>query len=199
MHPSPAFAWDDRAAALAFVAEVSFAHVFLQTPLGPRVAHVPVLVAGETLRFHLANSNALTSALNGATALASVGGPGHYVSPNWYADERGQVPTWNYLAVECEGPVRRMSDGKLVDLLDATTTVHEARVGEDWTRAKMDPRRFAAMCGAITGFELSATVIRATRKLSQNKGEVDVRGVVAGLQASGQADAAAVLVADRGW
>ena len=199
MHLSPAFAWDDRATALAFVAEVSFAHVFLQTPAGPRVAHVPVLVAGETLRFHLANSNALTPVLDGATALASIGGPGHYVSPNWYADGRNQVPTWNYLAVECEGPVRRMSGDELVDLLDATTAVHEARVGQDWTRAKMDPRRFAAMCSAITGFELSATTIRATRKLSQNKGEADVRGVIAGLQATGQVGAAAALMADRKW
>jgi transcriptional regulator len=199
MHPAPAFAWDDRAAALAFVAEVSFAHVFLQTPAGPRVAHVPVLVAGETLRFHLANGNALTPVLDGATALASIGGPGHYVSPNWYADGRSQVPTWNYIAVECEGPVRRLSGEELVDLLDATTAIHEARVGEDWTRAKMDPRRFAAMCGAITGFELGINTIRATRKLSQNKGEADVRGVIAGLQATGQESAAALLMADRGW
>jgi transcriptional regulator len=198
MHPNAAFAWDD-ASALAFVAETAFAHVFAQTPIGPRVAHAPVLVDGRRLRFHLANRNALTPHLDGAVALASIGGPGAYVSPNWYANGAGQVPTWNYLAVEVEGPVRRLSDDELVDLLDASSALHEGRVGQDWTRAKMDPARFTAMCGAITGFELDATVIRATRKLSQNKSDADARGVAAGQAAAGQTRAAALIERSRGW
>lgn len=199
MHPSPAFAWDDRAATLAFVAEVAFAHVFVATPAGPRVAHVPVMVDGERLRFHLANGNALTPHLDGATALASIGGPNAYVSPNWYADGRGQVPTWNYLAVEVEGVARRLADDELVDLLDASAATHERRVGQDWTRAKMDPARFTAMCRAITGFELPATVIRATRKLGQNKPDADMRGVAAAQRAAGHADVAMLVEAQRGW
>ena len=195
MHPSPKFRWEDRAAALAFVAEVSFAHVFVQTPDGPRVAHVPVLVEGEALRFHLANANALTPHLGGAVALASIAGPNGYVSPNWYAS-RGRVPTWNYVAVECEGPVRVLSRDELVALLDASAATHEPRVRENWTRAKMDPARFDAMCGAITGFELSVTTIRATRKLSQDSNAADAAGVIVGLTASGSA-VAALIPADR--
>ena len=199
MHPDRAFAWDDRAAALAFIADLAFAHLFAMTPAGPRVAHVPVLVVGETLRFHLSNGNALTPYLDGAMVLASVGGPGAYVSPNWYANGAGQVPTWNYRAVEIEGVVRRLDENELIDLLDATAAVHEDRVGEDWTRAKMDPRRFEAMCRAITGFELPAITLRATAKLSQNKADADARGVAAGLRATGQADPAALIERSRGW
>ncbi len=188
MHPSPKFHWEDRAAALAFVAEVSFAHVFVQTPEGPRVAHVPVLVYGDTggerLRFHLANANALTPHLDGAVALASVAGPNAYVSPNWYAN-RGRVPTWNYVAVECEGPLRALSSDALVALLDASAATHEPQVGENWTRAKMDPARFDAMCGAITGFELCVTAVRATRKLSQLDAPADLAGAAAGVAAAG--------------
>ena len=195
MHPSPKFRWEDRAAALAFVAEVSFAHVFVQTPDGPRVAHVPVLVEGEALRFHLANANALTPHLGGAVALASVAGPNAYVSPNWYAS-RGRVPTWNYVAVECEGPVRVLAGDELAVLLDASAATHEARVAQNWTRAKMDPARFDAMCGAITGFELSVTTIRATRKLSQDSNAADAAGVIVGLTAIGSA-VAALIPADR--
>lgn len=192
MHPDAAFRWDD-ASALAFVAEVAFAHVFASTPEGPRVAHVPVLVDGRRLRFHLAKRNALTPHLEGATALASIGGPGAYVSPNWYANGAGQVPTWNYLAVEIEGPARTLSDAELVDLLDTSSALHESRVRQDWTRAKMDPARFVAMCGAITGFEIEATQIRATRKLSQNKSDADARSVAAGQAAVGATHAAALI------
>lgn len=199
MHPDCAFAWDDRAAVLAFVADYAFAHVFAVTPAGPRVAHVPVLVVGEALRFHLSNGNALTPHLDGATVLASVGGPGAYVSPNWYVDGKEQVPTWNYRAVEVEGVARRMDGNELIGLLDATTAIHEARAGEDWTRAKMDPRRFEAMCRAITGFELPVTALRATAKLSQNKSDADARGVVAGLTATGRTHPAALIEGARGW
>lgn len=198
MHPSPAYGWN-RASALAFIADYAFAHVFAVTPEGPRVVHVPVLVVGECLRFHLANSNALTPHIAEVRVLASVGGPGHYVSPNWYVDGRQRVPTWNYVAVECEGLVRRMSDDELVALLDASSAEFEPRVGQDWSRAKMDPARFTTMTRAITGFELRIEALRATRKLSQDKPEADVRGVVAGLRASGQDSAAAELEHARGW
>lgn len=177
MHPSPLYRWDDDSA-LAFVAEMAFAHVFLQTPDGPRVAHVPLLLEGRKLRFHLANANALTPHLDGMTALASVAGPNAYVSPNWYV-KRTRVPTWLYVAVECEGPVRALAPEELVDLLDASAATYETRAAQDWTRAKMDPAKFAAMCRAITGFELTVTTIRATRKLSQDSDAADAAGVVA--------------------
>lgn len=197
MHPDPAFAWRDRAGALAFAGKVAFAHVFAVTADGPRVAHVPVMVAGEALRFHLSNRNALTVNLDGVTALASIGGPSAYVSPNWYPHGAGQVPTWNYRAVEVEGLVRRLDADELVALLDASAAEHEARAGENWTRAKMEPRRFAAMGTAITGFELAATTIRATAKLSQNKSDADARGVAKGLSGIGRADVAAAIEAMR--
>lgn len=195
MHPDPAFRWDDRAQILRFVAGHAFAHVFATTPDGPRVAHVPVLVVGDAVRFHLSNRNGLTAHLAGTAALASVAADGAYVSPNWYANRAGQVPTWNYRAVEVEGVVRRLANDELVALLDASTAEHEGRARQDWTRAKMDPARFAAMCGAITGFELPATVVRATAKLSQNKSAADAAGVAAGLAATGRDDVAALVAA----
>jgi transcriptional regulator len=197
VHPAPAFAWNDRAAVLAFVGQVSFAHLFAVTPDGPRVAHVPVVVAGDRLRFHLANGNALTPHLHGTVGLASFAGPNGYVSPDWYAGAH-QVPTWNYLAAEIEGPVTRLDDDALVALLDASTAEHEPRVGQRWTRAKMDPARFAAMCRAITGFELAVTHVRATAKLSQNKADADFAGVVAGLRGAGHGAIADVMQAARG-
>lgn len=182
---------------LAFVGATGFARVFLTTPDGPRVAHAPAIVVGERVRFHLANGNALVPHIDGATALLLVEGPNAYLSANWYADVRGAVPSWNYVAVECEGLVRRLDHDALVDLLDRSAATLEPRVGEDWTRAKMEPARFAAMTRAITAFELTPAVWRGTTKLSQNKSDDEAGRVIAGMERAGAAAMAAAMRAAR--
>ena len=61
----------------------------------------------------------------------------------------------------------------------------------------MTPARFDAMCGGITGFELTIQTLRATRKLSQNKADADVAGVVSALENLGRDDVATVVRAAR--
>ena len=107
MHPNSLFRVDDRALLESLIEDIGFGMVFAETPDGPRVAHVPLVWTGEALHFHLARGNALTRHIAGSTALAVFNGPDAYVSPRWYSAP-GQVPTWNYVALECEGPVRRM-------------------------------------------------------------------------------------------
>lgn len=183
MHPDRRFDWADRDAMLAFTAEVAFAHIFAATPEGPMVVHAPVVVTpGGDFRFHIARRNRIAAHLDGATALASIVGPNAYVSPDWYglAD---QVPTWNYLAVEAEGPARRLSEDELVAQSDELSAAHEARLAPKpaWTRAKMTPGKFAAMLPALAGFELTVTALRGTRKLGQNKDAGARAGVAAAL------------------
>lgn len=192
MHPSSAFAWTDVDAMREFVGATAFARIFLATPAGPRVAHAPLLVTGESFRFHLANMNALTPHLDGATALALVEGPNAYLSASWYADVAGQVPSWNYVAVEIDGRVRRLDRAALVDLLDLASATLEPRVGENWTRAKMDPARFDALTAAITGFELVPGAWRGTIKLSQNKPAAEFARVLAAMDRTAPAVAAAM-------
>ncbi len=197
MHPAAAFRWTDAAAMLAFVGEAGFARLFLTTPAGPRVAHAPAIVVGGALRFHLANANALTPHLDGATALLLAEGPNAYLSANWYADVRGAVPSWNYVAVECEGPVARLDHDALVDLLDRAAATLEPRVGENWTRAKMDARRFDALTRAITAFELTPAVWRGTAKLSQNQPAAEAERLIAGMARTGATAMAAAMTAAR--
>ena len=200
MHPAAAFRPHAPDAAHGFAAAYAFAHIFAATPQGPRVAHAPVLFdAAGALLFHLSNANALTPHLADGVALVSLGGPGSYISPNWYADRRNSVPTWNYCAAEFEGPVRRMDLGELADLLDVSAATFEPRVGEDWTMAKMDAGRRDAMMRAITGFALTPTAVRMTDKASQNKDEADARAVMAALQAIGDNDGAGAIRRTRGW
>ena len=198
MHPNPSFRLADDP--LAFVAATGFAHLFGQTPAGPRVAHVPLLVMpGGSVQFHLARGNALAAHLDGAVALASVGGPGHYVSPNWYAEPAASVPTWNYLAVELEGPVRMLDADALEALLNTASATFEPRVGQNWTMAKMERPRAEAMMRAIIGFELTPHAVRTTMKASQNRSEADAHGIIAALDALGETAGSAMIRKARGW
>lgn len=200
MHPNSVFRFAADAPELAFVAQNAFAHLFGMTRDGPRVAHAPLLVmASGAVRFHLANGNALAKQLDGLVALASIGGPGSYVSPNWYAEPANNVPTWNYRTVEIEGRVTALGWDELRDLLDRSAATFEPRVGQDWTMAKMDPARRDAMMRAITAFELVPTAIRSTDKNSQNRSEADARGVIAAMETNGDAAGAAAIRRVRGW
>ena len=163
MHPNRALAWDDRDAMLDFVADIAFCTISLE---GPAVAHAPVVVAGpDRLLFHLSRGNgAAAAAADGARAIISCLGPDAYVSPDWYGTA-DQVPTWNYLAVEAEGPLRRLDEAELADLLDALSAAHDSRLAPKpiWTRAKLAPGRFEAMLKAIVGYELRIESLRGTR------------------------------------
>ncbi|MBB3861679.1 transcriptional regulator [Novosphingobium hassiacum] len=187
MHPNAAFRLDDRDLHEALIAQVGFATVFATTPDGPRVAHVPLLSTGDgAVQFHLARGNALARHLDGMTALAVVNGPDGYVSPRWYADS-AQVPTWNYVALELEGRVRRLYQDGLLAQLEGISTINEARVieGIPWTMDKMPPDALRKMMAAIVGFEMEIQAWRPTFKLSQNKSADERARVATGLEAEG--------------
>lgn len=187
MHPNAAFRTEDRALMEALIDEIGFGMVFATTPDGPRVAHTPLVWTQDgAIQFHLSRGNALTKHLDGTTALAVINGPEGYVSPRWYADAE-QVPTWNYVALELEGRVRRMDADGLLGLLEALSAREEARVteGQPWTLAKMPESKLRPMLGAIVGFELEIQAWRPTFKLSQNKPSEERERVAAGLEAQG--------------
>ncbi|MGP1284088.1 MAG: FMN-binding negative transcriptional regulator [Parasphingopyxis sp.] len=186
MHPNPRFHWQDREAMAELVAQVGFGMVFADTPDGPRVAHVPAILQDGRLLFHLAKGNALTKYLDGRTALFVVNGPDAYVSPDWYG-EPDRVPTWNYVAVELEGPVLKLSREELVAQADALSAAQEGRLDKKpWTRAKMRDGLFEKMLGAITGFALEPRAWRGTIKLGQGKPADAVRNAADAIEANGR-------------
>jgi transcriptional regulator len=187
MHPNAAFRSDDRALIEAIVDEIGFGTVFAATPDGPRVAHTPLVQTGDgALQFHLSRGNALVRHLDGSTALALVNGPEAYVSPRWYGDGE-QVPTWNYVAIEMEGRVRKMDRDGMMGLLETLVERQEARLaaGEPWTMAKMPRSKLDALANGIVGFEMEVQAWRPTFKLSQNKPADERERVAAGLEAAG--------------
>jgi transcriptional regulator len=198
MHHASAFSETDPARLAAFVAERGFA-ILTTAPEGrPVCAHAPVLLSDGRLRFHLSAMSPLTAALrDGAWVLAVVSGPDAYVSPDWYAAP-DQVPTWNYVSVEAEGPVRVLPPAATARMLDDLSAHFEARLAPKapWTRAKMTPARFEAMLGAIVGFEIAVERLEGVWKLSQNK-PAEAARVVAALKARPDAGSQAIAALMR--
>jgi transcriptional regulator len=195
LHPAPTFHEYDGDALRARVAERGFALIVGVDQGRPLVAHAPVLLSGDELRFHLSAANPLTSALAASPrALAVVTGADAYVSPDWYGLP-DQVPTWNYVSVEIEGAVRALDRDGTCALLDELARRHEAALAPKppWTRAKMAPDRFEAMLRAIVAFAMRVERLQGITKLSQNKSREAMAGVARAL--SGLEDAGAKTIA----
>lgn len=178
-----------------FVREVGFGTLFSATRDGPRVAHVPFIWLDEDrIGFHVARGNAIAPHLDGAEGLLVVNGPDSYISPDWYG-VADQVPTWNYLAVELQGFIRRMERDELVSQVDAISQEQERRLKPKpiWSRDKMTDGLFDRMLEGIVGFEMRVTAMRGTAKLGQNK-PTDTRGAaVRELEAAGRRDMAGLM------
>lgn len=196
MHPAPLFRDADPSRLSALLRAHPLALVVAVADSRPVAVHAPVMLDDDArrLRFHLSRRNPVCAALAASgRALVIATGPEAYVSPDWYAD-RAQVPTWNYLSVEIEGPIETLDAEATTTLLDDLAARHEGELAPKppWTRAKTPPDRFRAMLGAVTGYALTPERLEGVRKLGQNKSDADRDGVVAALRARGRANDRAV-------
>jgi transcriptional regulator len=171
MHPNRKFHIESREEMAAFVRDTAFGIVVVQTDEGLRAVHVPVVIDGENLRFHVSKGNKVHPALlAGAEVLFVANGPHAYISPEDYglAD---RVPTWSYVAVELNGQVRTLCEEELVQLLDDMSAENEARLAPKvpWVRAKLSTGFFDGLMKGITGFEIAISEWRGTRKIDQDK------------------------------
>jgi transcriptional regulator len=195
MHPNRKFQLTDREAMAALVRELGFGLIFVSAAEGLRAVHVPVLLDGERLRFHVSRRNDVHAALaDGGEALFVATGPHAYISPEWYGLE-DRVPTWNYVAVELEGPVRRLDEDELARLVSELSAENESRLAPKvpWTRDKMGEGRFEGLLKAIAGFEMRVAQWRGTAKVDQDK-PAEVRSRIAeALSQRGEAAMAEIM------
>lgn len=123
-------------------------------------------------------------------ALAILRGPDAYVSPAWYAAkaEHGRVvPTWNYIVVHAYGELVVHDDPAWVGALTRRLTdQHENGRPHPWSVDDAPEGFIAGQLRAIVGIELRISRLEAKWKLSQNRPEADVDGVIAGLRETGQ-------------
>ena len=187
MHPNPAYRNGDRALHETLIEEIGIGMIFAETPDGPRVAHTPLLSTGDgAVQFHLARGNALTKHLAGANGLILLNGPDGYASARWHED-RNTVPTWNFVALELEGSIRRMEPEGTLAMVEAVSNRHEARTkgGTPWTMDDLAADKQQRLLSAIVGFEMEVRAWRDTLKLSQDNSDADREAIAAGLEANG--------------
>ncbi|TCD06240.1 FMN-binding negative transcriptional regulator [Erythrobacteraceae bacterium CFH 75059] len=195
MHPDATYADLDEPRALATADRIGFAQIITVVNGSPALAYAPaVRTDARTFCFHLARANRVAPHLAGTRAVLSFLGPHGYITPAWYHDRGGSVPTWNYIAVELEGTVRLVPEPDLLQHIDALAQRHEPQMsGTPWVRSRVDPDRIARMVRGIAGFALAVDQVRATRKLGQDRSARDRAGVVLGLEAAGNPGLAAEM------
>lgn len=189
------FATADAQAIRRVLTEYGFATLITSANDEVVVSHVPVLFEPDSgthgsVIGHVADANPHAAAMALGASFLVFQGPSGYVSPNWYANPAGSVPTWNYIAIHAHGSIERL-DG-IQDkraIVDALSARHEASLPRPWTSAKMDPPLLEKMLGAIVGFRMVVERIDAKFKLSQNRSSEDRAGVIAGLEERGSSTA----------
>jgi transcriptional regulator len=190
------FANQNEEELLTFIDSQAVATVITSGPGGLMAAEVPLLRQPEAKRLwgHLARPNPqLEEMATAGEVLVVFNGPSAYVSPNYY-ESPGLVPTWNFVTVQVRGRVVVHDDREVVrDIVHRLSHKHETGFEEPWTMDKVEPDKLEKMLGVIVGFHIEMDEIRGKFKLSQNRNEEDRAGVIAGLEAAGQQQLAALM------
>jgi transcriptional regulator len=160
--------------------------------------HLPLVLdradgpAGKLLG-HVARANPHSRFLAGGPidALAIFTGPDAYITPEWYATKQETsrvVPTWNYIAVHAYGSLRLRDDAdSLRAHLEALTRRHEGGRPNPWHVSDAPDEFVAQQMKAIVGIEFGITRLEGKWKMSQNRSDADIDGVVQGLGESASA------------
>jgi transcriptional regulator len=150
---------------------------------------------------HFARNNDHWRRIDGREALVIVRGPDAYITPAWYASkaEHGRVvPTWNYEVAHVHGTVTIQDDTVwLADLVRRLTDHHESRRPAPWSVDDAPQKFFEGQLRAIVGIEVAIGRIEAKFKLSQNRPDADIDGVVDGLRSVGDEPGASEVQAHR--
>lgn len=169
------------------------------TPDGIRATMLPMIyVEAEgspdtgpfgLLRGHFARKNDHWRQEVIGEAMAMIRGPDAYITPTWYATKREHgrvVPTWNYITAHVYGDLIVHDDPAWVERnVRDLAAKHEAARDPRWSVDDAPSAFVTGQLRAIVGVELRISRIEAKFKLSQNRSEEDVAGVIDGLSADG--------------
>jgi transcriptional regulator len=182
------------------------ADLITATDAGLLASTLPLVFDPDTgehgaLRGHVARNNPQWSTPAQGESLVILRASDAYISPSWYAAKARHgrvVPTWNYAVAHVYGRLDIHDDP---DWLDAhvrrLTAQHEATEPHPWSVDDAPERYVRGQLRAIVGLELLITRVEAKLKLSQNRDDEDIEGVVAGLHRRGDHRSADAVLAAR--
>lgn len=197
----PAHFKEDRIDVLqTAIREAGPATLVSMTPDGLFASHAPLLLDPNpapygTLVGHLAKANPHLRIAEPATeTLVIFHGPNGYITPSYYAAKREHgkvVPTWNYSAIHAYGTLERFDDpARLLDIVTRLTDAHETPRAEPWAVSDAPDDFVQGMLRGIVGISLRITRLEGKVKMSQNRPEADIGGVLDGLRQDGRPDLA---------
>lgn len=180
---------------------VTAADLITPTADGLIATFLPLLYDDGRLLGHVARNNPHWSAAATGESLVIVRGPDAYVSPGWYPSKREHgrvVPTWNYVTAHVYGRLVVHDDPAWVeDVVRRLTDKHEGARPQPWAVDDAPEKFVRGQLRAIVGVEVVISRVEAKFKLTQNKPDADIGGVVDGLEAQGDAATAALVRAHR--
>lgn len=205
MYTPAHFRADDETAA-DFLASVRAADLVTVTDEGLVATFLPMLFDPEggpqgAMVGHVARNNDQWRRLPTGEALVIAHGPDSYISPSWYPSktEHGRVvPTWNYAVAHVYGDLVVHDDVVWLDRhVRRLTERHESPREEPWGVDDAPVRYVAGQLRAIVGLEVLVNRVEFKVKMSQNRPEADVDGVVEGLTRDGLTEVADLVDRSR--
>ena len=195
--PAP-FSESDVSTLHAFMTSHPLATIVTGSPTnGLYATHLPLVLdptrgSYGTLEGHIARANPHhLRAADTTDVLVVFSGVDSYITPNWYPSKQRHgksVPTWNYIAVHATGTVRFRDDREfLMSHLDRLTNTHEASQAHPWAMSDAPSDFIEQMARAIVGVEIEIRSLEGKWKMSQNRADEDIDGVIHGLRASDSA------------
>jgi transcriptional regulator len=183
MYTPPKFKSVDETAIHDFIRQNGFG-LLINHPEGKLWAtHIPMVLSddGTKLSGHVSRANKASKGFGSdAEVLAVFQGPHAYISSSWYNHEN--VPTWNYLAAHVYGTIRVVEGDKLLEDLKQLTDKYEKHSEHPVAVEKMSASYLHSSLQGVVGFEILITRIEATRKLSQNRDEVNYHAIIGQLE-----------------
>ena len=182
-----------------FLSHIESGHVVSNSEKGLISTLIPLIYNQETHAFlgHIAKQNDQASlATNQEALLISVLNE-TYISPNWYASKAEHhkvVPTWDYMLIHAYGELVIHNDADwILKQVTRLTNRFEKDQPKPWSIEQAPSDYVEGQIRAIVGIELKLSRIEVSFKMSQNKSETDLDGVIAGLTKAGKSDIAAEI------
>jgi transcriptional regulator len=201
MYNPPHFAISDPGWAQDFIRRNAFATLAVVIDGAVHFAYAPVVLDRQppplgSVYFHLARNNPVAGLPDGSLVTFGVMGAHTYVSPDWYETPE-QVPTWNYMAVEGSGRLQRLNESESIAHLTRLVQEQESFLAPKpaWSPSRLQPARLKQLLLGIVPFRLTLDTLEGKAKLSQNRSQADIAGVIAALRDRGDDTGTAIASA----
>jgi transcriptional regulator len=186
-------------AAQEFLSHIESGHIVSNSEKGLISTLIPLIYNQETNAFlgHIAKQNDQASLASNQEALLISVVNETYISPNWYASKAEHhkvVPTWDYMLIHAYGELVIHNDADwILKQVTRLTNRFEKDQPKPWSVDQAPIDYVEGQIRAIVGIELKLSRIEVSFKMSQNKSEADLDGVIAGLTKAGKSAIAAEI------